>query len=469
MPAEEISRLPPYWRSRMASAPHLSVWPPLLAPHHAQIVSGLAHLESTQWLPPEELRRAALLQAQSVLRFAARGSRHYRATLAGIDLARPLTEDTWRKIPLLSRRDLQRSAADITCSDIPAQHGSVAWTQTSGSTGEPVRVSSTGLTRLFHGLFALRDHAWHERDLAGRLAAIRYTQKKGVKSAAAPDGLRAPSWGSAGDGLFRTGPFGLLEIDTDVPAQMRWLLDFDPDYLLTYPNNLAALLEHTARHGERPPRLKAVRTLGESVSPDLRRACQDTWGAPVVDMYTTEEVGYVALQCPKHEHLHVQSEGVIVEVLDDTGAPAAPGELGRVVVTALHNLSMPLIRYDIGDLGELGPPCDCGRGLPVLRRVVGRSRGLFTLPSGERRWPLVGFARFREVAPAIRQFQIVQETRNLITARFTVDAPLTADEEGALTEVIRAALRHPFAVRFECPAVIAREKNGKLHDVWSRV
>ena len=165
----------------------------------------------------------------------------------------------------------------------------------------------------------------------------------------------------------------------------------------------------------------------------------------------------------------MQSEGVIVEVLDDTGAPAAPGELGRVVVTALHNLSMPLIRYDIGDLGELGPPCDCGRGLPVLRRVVGRSRGLFTLPSGERRWPLVGFARFREVAPAIRQFQIIQETRDLITARFTVDAPLTAGEESALTEIIRAALRHPFTVRFEYPAVIAREKNGKLHDVWSRV
>lgn len=471
MPALEISRLPPYWRARMASAPHLAAWPPLLASHHAEIVSALAHIEATQWLPAEEIRRGQLAAARALLRFAAQRSPLYRARLRGVglDLRGPLTEDAFRRIPLLTRRDLQRPPAEIVCPDIPPPHGPVTWTATSGSTGEPVRVAGTRVTRLFHGLLAMRDHAWHERDLAGRLAAIRFTGGKPGAGAPGPHGRRLPGWGDAGDGLFQTGPFALLDIDTDIPVQMRWLTDFDPEYLLTYPNNLEALLQHTALHGERPARLVAVRTLGESVSPELRRACQEIWGVPLVDIYTSEEAGYLALQCPKHDHLHVQSESVIVEVLDDAGNPCPEGQIGRIVITALHNLMTPLIRYDIGDLGELGPPCDCGRGLPVLRRVVGRSRGLFTLPSGERRWPLVGFARFREVSPAIRQFQIVQETLDLVTARFAVDAPLGPAEEARLTAILRAALRHPFQIRFEYPREIPREKNGKHRDVWSKV
>lgn len=469
MPEGDIARLPPYWQTRLAGAPQLVAWPPLLLPQHVELLSGLAHLESTQWASPEEIRRAALLQIHSVLRFAARGSSHYRAALAGIDLARPLTEEAFRRIPILARRTLQSSASAVACAAPPRQHGEVTWTATSGSTGEPVRVSGTRLTRLYHSLFALRDHAWQERDLSGRLAAIRHTKNIPGGGAGAPDGRLAPSWGSAGDGLFKTGPFGLLDIDTDIATQMRWLTGFDPDYLLTYPNNLDGLLQHTARTGEKPARIKGVRTVGESVSPELRRATEELWGARLVDMYTTEEVGYVALQCPGHEHLHVQSEGVWVEVLDDAGNPCSEGQLGRIVVTALQNLSMPLIRYDIGDLGELGPRCDCGRGLPVLRRVVGRSRGLFTLPSGERRWPLVGANRFRSLVPQIRQFQIVQETTSRVTARFVVDSPLTGEQESSLRALLQASLHHPMEIDFEYPAVIPREKNGKYLDVWSKV
>jgi phenylacetate-CoA ligase len=54
------------------------------------------------------------------------------------------------------------------------------------------------------------------------------------------------------------------------------------------------------------------------------------------------------------------------------------------VVTPLHNFAMPLIRYAIGDYAEAGPPCACGRGLPVLARILGRARNLLTLPHGER-------------------------------------------------------------------------------------
>lgn len=460
MDADDVARLSPYWREHLAAAPRLSVWPPLLSAQHAQLVSGLLHLEASQWLPAGELRRHQLSQAEALLRYAEHHCPHYHEAFAaaGFDPRRPLTDDAWLRVPILTRRDIQTAGRALQSRRVPPLHGALVWTNTSGAVGEPVHVAGTEVTRLYHTLLTLRDHEWHARDLGGKLAAIRVTFGK----APAPDGVMAPTWGTGFDGVLRTGAFGLLDIDTDIAVQARWLARFDPDCLLTYPTNAAALIDYTSRHRVALPRLKVVRAVGEVVFPELRQACRETWNAEVIDMYSSNEAGYIALQCPRHQHLHVQSESVMVEVLRDSGVPCAPGEVGRVVVTPLHNLAMPLIRYDIGDLAEAGSACDCGRGLPVLTRVIGRIRHMLTLPSGERRWPLLGYALYRDVAPQIRQYQIIQESFTDVLARFVVDSPLSAEQEARLAEILRGALHHPFRVRFEYPASIPREKGGKF-------
>jgi phenylacetate-CoA ligase len=466
MDADDLSGLTPYWRARFSPAPGEGA-PPGLAAHRARILSGLIQIEATQWLPAEEIRRRQLLRVGTLMRLVGEHSAYYARVFAeaGLDLEAPLTETSFCRVPVLRRRDVQTAGMELACQSLLPSQGQLSWTATSGSTGEPIRILGTADTRFFFTLLAMRDHAWHERDLQGFLAAIRATGG----AAPAPQGKRVPTWGGGYQGLFESGPSALLDLDAEITVQARWLEELDPVYLTSFPTNLAALFDHTVRHGLRLPRLRSVRTVGELVSPELRRACREVWGLPIVDAYTTQELGYVALQCPLHEHLHVQSENVLLEVLDDAGDPCPPGVVGRLVVTTLHNLAMPLIRYDLGDLGELGPPCDCGRGLPVLARVLGRTRNLVTLPSGEKRWPLLGFPAFREVAPAVRQFQIIQESLTQITARFTVDAPLSGEEEARLCEVLRGALRHPFDVRFEYPAVLPREKSGKYFEFKSRL
>jgi phenylacetate-CoA ligase len=97
---------------------------------------------------------------------------------------------------------------------------------------------------------------------------------------------------------------------------------------------------------------------------------EEAWGVPVIFIYSRAEIGVMALQCPQNDHLHVQSENVRLEVLDDDNMPCQPGETGRVVVTPLHNYQTPLVRYEIGDYAEVGEACSCGRGLPVLIRIL---------------------------------------------------------------------------------------------------
>ena len=120
---------------------------------------------------------------------------------------------------------------------------------------------------------------------------------------------------------------------------------------------------------------------------------------------------------------------MIVEVVDASGEACRPGEIGQVLVTPLFNYATPLLRYELGDYAEVGEACACGRGLPVLRRILGRERNaLLGTQTGERYWPAFGSRTFTEIAPII-QHQFVQRDLKSIEARFITERPLTTTEE----------------------------------------
>ncbi|MCW5954574.1 MAG: phenylacetate--CoA ligase family protein, partial [Propionibacteriaceae bacterium] len=198
---------------------------------------------------------------------------------------------------------------------------------------------------------------------------------------------------------------------------------------------------------------------------EARRYVADHWGVPLIDLYSTRESGYVALQCPEHDHYHIQAEGMLVEVIDGAGKPCPPGASGSVVVTTLHNFAFPLIRYALGDVAEVGEPCACGRGLPVLRRILGRSRNLMKFPDGSSRWPVFGIPHFLSIAP-IRQFQFVQRSLEELEIRLAVERPLTPQEQQRFGEHVIAQLRHPFRLSWVYLQEIPRQASGKFEDFF---
>ena len=198
----------------------------------------------------------------------------------------------------------------------------------------------------------------------------------------------------------------------------------------------------------------------------MRTACRTAWNVRVVDMYSSQEVGYIALECPTGESYHVQAENVLLEVLDDQDRPCSPGEVGRVVVTALHNFATPLLALRHRRLCRGGAPCPCGRGLPALRRIMGRQRNMAILPDGRRRWPAIELAGTDDVAdfPPIHQFQLIQRTRTMMEMLLIVHRPLTPEEEDRLRGWVIIAVGHPFEVRFRYVDAIPRGKLGKFED-----
>ena len=461
----ENMSLPPDYRPAFHPLPsaHASVvWPALPAPNAALTAALLQQLEQSQWWTPEQLAAQQLRQAGALLDHAYRHIPFYRERLAqaGHLPGKTPTPDVWSRIPVLSRAELQQAGDALYSPEIPQGHGETYELSTSGSTGRPLTARGTVLAQLFFDVLTLRELLWHRRDLGGALAAIR-SYPNGV--ADYPEGAEAARWGRSMKGVFETGPSFLLSIASPIEEQVEWLHRKQPDYLLTYPSALREMLLHCRARGITFPRLREVRTISEQLAPSTRDLCREVWGLKIVDMYSTQENGYLAFQCPAQEHYHVQSESVLLEVLNEAGEPCRPGEVGQVVVTPLMNFAMPMIRYAVGDLAEAGAPCPCGRGLPVLNRILGRARDMLVYPGGRRSWALMGSSKFTGI-PVVRQFQIVQHAVDDLELKIVAERSLTRGEEDSLRGWILERCGHPFPLRITYHREIPRGPGGKFHD-----
>lgn len=447
-----------------------ALWPAVPDWRRAVVLALQQQFERSQWWPAEALAAHQARQAAALLSHAYGTVPFYRDRLAKVRLRRDgiIQPEEWRKIPLLTRADLQARFEELRSRAVPEPHGSVSEIHSSGSTGRPVRALRTQLAMLFWEAFTHRDHDWHGRDRRETLAVIRHA---GAGEDPYPQGTTAPNWGRDSTAVYTTGPSVALNVNATMEEQVEWLRRTGARYLLTFPSNAERLARHCLAEGEELPNLDQVQLIAEAVRPALRDLIRQAWDAKAANTYSAREVGYMAIQCPESEHLHVQSEGVLLEVLREDGTPCAAGEVGRVVVTALHNFAMPLIRYDIGDYAEVGGPCPCGRGLPVLRRVLGRTQTIFRLPGGATRWTLLSNGEIAELlglAP-IRQYQFVQTEPDRVLAKLVTARPLTAKEAAAVAAWLRGKLDYPFKVDFAYPEALPRTAGGKFLDFVSEV
>ncbi len=438
-------------------------WPALPSGRDATLLALMHQLEESQWWPPEELLNMQMRQLEQLVNHAVKTVPFYKErfnALAGMAQG-ALTPESWRRVPILRRADIQDAGPDLFSTDLPAGHGRVYDIVTSGSTGRPIHVKGTGVVNLFAAAINLRDHLWHQRDFSASVAAIRRLKANEAKNVEAGN---VSAWLSS----FPSGPMYLYEVLRPVDEQLAWLERRNPHYLLTYPTNLQALVERSKALGITLPNLREVGAMGEVLLPEQRSACEKTWGVEVVDLYSCNELGLIALQCPGHRHYLVQAENVYVEVLDANDQPCDPGEVGRLVITDLHNFASPLIRYELGDHAEVGGPCPSGRSLPVLTRIMGRSRNMLTLPSGDQMWPTLTAGLFTDIAP-VRQFQVTQHSREAIEVKLAMAEPLTQEQKDKLGRALGNKLGAPFKFTFTEVDEIPHAPSGKYEDFRSEL
>ena len=201
-----------------------------------------------------------------------------------------------------------------------------------------------------------------------------------------------------------------------------------------------------------------------------RPTIEHVFQCPVTNRYGCEEVSLIACECEQHQGLHINADSVYVEVLRPDGTPADAGEPGKVVVTDLVNRAMPIIRYQVGDMAvRADRRCPCGRGLPLLEKIEGRTADYVVLPSGELISGVSLTENFAVMVPGIAQLQIIQEAVDRFVFRIVKGHTFGP----ASLERIRSLVTERFgpSIDYECEFVdrIRQEPSGKYRFCISKV
>ena len=159
---------------------------------------------------------------------------------------------------------------------------------------------------------------------------------------------------------------------------------------------------------------------------------------------------------------------MLLEVVDDDGAPCVIVDKCFFVVGDLHNFAMPFIRYEIGDLAVFGKPCNCGRGLPVVSHILGRMRNILRLESGKQVFPDIAALHLNQIVP-LRQYQVVQTNYEDIEMKLKLARPFEGGEEADMRKMILNALGRPFNLHLIHVDDIPRHPSGKFEDFISLV
>lgn len=416
----------------------------------------IKELKSSQWLPTNEIVGIQFDLLFVLLSRISMSSIHYKNLLnfrfKDVKNSKTLKE-IFDTIPILKRDQLQKNFDALLNREYPTAHGATKEIVSSGSTGRPIKILSSELTRLKYSVLDHRLHEWHRHDY-----------QKTVGRITRPIDLKRPPSPVHWSGLFPSGFMHQFDVCQPIPKQIDWLDDLKPDYLVTYPSNLEALIANLRGDG-RELEVTGIVTVGEILESSIRQSLDEVHDAQLVDCYSAQELGYIAIQCPDNQDIyHCQDESLYVEILRSDGSPCQVGEVGKVIVTDLHNYATPLIRYELGDYAERGGQCHCGRGLSTISRILGRKRNMAILPSGEKIWPSFPAEMFMEITDKILQFKLRQTEVTEIELVLSVSTVLDQNEQEKVIKSLIERLKYPFDFKFRYVEEIPRSKSGKFED-----
>ena len=219
---------------------------------------------------------------------------------------------------------------------------------------------------------------------------------------------------------------------------VRRLEEFQPKFIIGYPSAVYLLGRFLCKRADLSFKPKAIIAGGEQLYDYQRDFFQEVFRCETYSLYSSWEAHNIAAECPECAGYHIAAEDLVIEVVDDRDESVPAGVTGRILLTNLHNYAMPFIRYDIGDSGAVsGQLCPCGRGLPLLVELGGRTVDIIVTKSGRAITGMALWWNFLSLL-GVSQFQIVQQSYDTVMVKLVMDREYTQEHIDRLTEEIRA-------------------------------
>lgn len=418
-------------------------------------------LEKSQWLPLEKLQQ---LQNQNLQRFISglyQQVPYYREMMQ----QRGLTPEDFQtaadlnKLPFLTKELISENFSKLKADNAVE----LKRFNTGGSSGQPL-IFLLGNERVSHDVAAKwRATRWWDVDIGD----------KEIVAWGSPIELNAQDktriWR---DRLFRSELVPAFDLTEDkLLSFLKQIRDVKPRMLFGYPSVYHLLAQTAQRHGITMDNLgiKVIFVTSERLYPYQRELISSVFGAPVANGYGGRDAGFIAHQCP-HGGMHLSYEDIIVEIVDAQDKVLPAGQAGEIVVTHLATSEFPFVRYRTGDVGTIAnDSCSCGRSLPLLQSIEGRSTDFVMAADGTMMHGLALIYILRDIS-GITAFKIVQESLNQTTVQVVWQQGELPDEiHQQISRGLKARLGHSVEINVQQYDEIKPEKSGKYRYVISKV
>lgn len=417
-------------------------------------------LEKTQWWKKDDLEQLRLARLRELLIHAQHHVPYYSKLFSEISFS-PEKMDSLADLshlPLLTKSKIRGHLEQLKADNAQG----LARFNTGGSSGEPL-IFYIGNKRVSHDVAAKwRATRWWDVDIGDREIVLW----------GSPIELNAQSRvRSFRDTLLRTKLLPAFEMSTQkLDEFLHEIHSARPKMLFGYPSSLAHLACYAQTKNIRVDNLgiKVAFVTSERLYDNQREQIESIFGCRVANGYGGRDAGFIAHECPAGG-IHITAEDIIVEIVDEQGMPLPFGSSGEVVVTHLATGDFPFIRYRTGDVAILNDQaCSCGRGLPLIQEIQGRTTDFIVASDGTLMHGLALIYVVRDL-PGVQQFKIIQEslyaTRILLVIDTTFnDALITTIK----SDVVRR-LGKDVKVDVEIVTHIAKELSGKYRYVISHV
>lgn len=419
-------------------------------------------LLETQWLPADEIRAFQWGELQALLRHSYETVPFHRRRFDELGIRPEDIRDTedYARLPVMEKRDFVEHACDLLSRS--ARPEELYSNGTGGSTGAPMRYQLDRNSYEWRQAAHLRGNIWAGSGF-GRREFHLWGEPLRPGSWAASLKQRLWHWALNHHyaNSYRMSP-------ETMGRYLRELNRVRPDVIIGYAYSLYLFARFIADRGREVARPRGVIATAEKLLPHQREVIETVFGAPVFERYGCREVMLIAMECEAHRGLHLTAENLYVELLVGD-RPARPGEVGEVVLTDLHNYAMPFVRYRNGDLAVASDrACPCGRGLPLIEEVHGRTLDVLCTPDG-RRISGVFVPMFFKDYPWVSEFQVEQTAIDRIEVRIKPAGgfrPALLDELG---RDLRGRIGDGVRIDLQRVDQIPRSASGKHRPVITRL
>ncbi|HEY8940789.1 MAG TPA: hypothetical protein VIM59_11390 [Cellvibrio sp.] len=416
-------------------------------------LAELKQLHDLEYAESDKLKQLQEEKLARLIKHAHKTSAWYRPLIeqAKIDPEKKVTLEDLKKLPITTKMDIRENTLRFISTDYPLNK--LVTAKTGGSTGVSLNLYFDELCQQKRNAAQMYADELANWEIGTRVAAVwgnppvARTFKQKLRSYL----------------LERTIYLDTMDLNPkSMTAFIKHWQQFQPEVIFGHSHSIFIFAKYLVENKIQALRPQGIVTTSMMLLDHERAIIEQAFNCRVTNRYGCEEVGLIAVECDRHEGMHINSPHIILECLDANDQPVVPGVPGKLVITDLNNFGMPLIRYRVEDVGVFADePCSCGRTTPLLKRLEGRIADFLKKTDGGQVAGVSLVERTLTKIAGIEQMQLVQERIDEIIINRVKGAEYTSKTDDLLLAEFHSVFGEQVSLKINTVEKIPQEKSGK--------